>query len=128
MCVASLRLIWKEEIEAAQKQGVAKALPGAILGRHDGREAVAFIRNHLKEIMQGDHAARRQCDEAAEEVLRVKVGPGTESSKAAWAKVIRQMGRANEAAKGGLTKPEGGPTPKQRAEQRKADRKRRKRK
>ncbi len=128
ICVASLRLIWKEEIEAAQKKGVAKALLGAILGRQNGREAVAWIRNHLKEIMQGDHTARRQCDEAAEEVLRVKVGPGTESSKAAWAKVIRQMRRANEAENGGLTKPEGGPTPKQRAEQRNADRKRRKRK
>jgi tetratricopeptide (TPR) repeat protein len=128
MCAASLRLIWKEEVGAAQKQALAKALLGAILARQDGRQAVGFIRGGLKEIMQGDHAARRQCDEAAEEVLRVKVGPGTESSKAAWAKVIRRMGRANEAAKGGLTKPEGRPTAKQRAEQRKADRKRRKRK
>ena len=101
MCGASLRLIWKEEVGAAQKQAMAKALLGAILARQDGRQAVAFIRGGLKEIMQGDNAARRQCDQAAEEVLRVKVGPGTESSKAAWAKVLRPMGRANEAQRAG---------------------------
>lgn len=126
MCAISLRLIWKEGIEVAQKQGVAKALLGAILARQDGRQAVAFIRGGLKEIMQGDHAARRQCEKVIEEILRVKIGPGTESSKAAWASVLRQMARQQTVQKSGPSKQSGGPTPKQRAEQRRADRKRKK--
>lgn len=124
VCALSLRLIWREGAEVSQKQGVASVLLGAILGRQDGRRMVVSIRNNLKEIMEGNTDARRQCDEAIEEVLRVKIGPGTESSKAAWAKVIRQIKRQYPVTKGAPSKQGSVPTPKQRAKRRNADRKR----
>jgi hypothetical protein len=135
VCAHSLRLVWKQGSEVGQK--VARALLRAILGRQGGRHAVVSLANNLDAIFEGDKVARGQCESVIRDVLRVEAKPGNDASRAAWAQVIRQLERnaglsgaripAQPTPKPGRAKRGSDTTPKERAERRKADRKRKKR-
>jgi hypothetical protein len=136
VCAHSLRLIWKHGGEIGQKEGVARALLRAVLGRQGGRQTVVSIANNLDAIFEGDKVARGQCEPVIRDVLKVEAKPGNDVSKAAWGRAIRQLEKraglsvartsAQPTPKKGRAKWGSDTTPKERAERRKADRKRKK--
>ncbi len=92
VCVLSLRLLWKEELESSQKQHVARLFLRAIYRRNDGKYTIASIRKNLSKIFACDFTAQSECELAIKGVLQVEVKSGdVAASKAAWAKVIPKM-------------------------------------
>jgi hypothetical protein len=137
VCAHSLRLIWKQPVEVEQKAGVARALLQAVLGRQGGRQTVISLGKYLDTIFEGDKVARGQCTPIIQDVLKVDPKPANEASRAAWAQAIRQLERqagfsgasipVKRSQKNGGAERGSDITPKQRAEIRKAARKRKKR-
>jgi hypothetical protein len=136
VCALSLRLIWRERVEIRQKEVVVRVLLRAVLGRQGGRQTVISFANNLDAIFEGDRIARGQCASVIQDVLKVEAEPPNDGSRAAWAKVIRQFARRTGLSgarvsmqagqQDGRAKAGSSPTPKERAERRKADRKRKK--
>lgn len=75
VCAHSLRLVWKHASEIGQKEGVARALLRAVLGRQGGRHTVVSIVNNLDAIFEEDKVARGQCESVIRDVLRVEAKP-----------------------------------------------------
>lgn len=137
VCARALPLVWKHGPEICQQESVTRALVRAILGRKDGRRTVNFIANDLTQIFAGDTANSDRCRLAISEVLREWREPNHDSSRADWARAI-EMYRKKWSLSDEPMQVESGPrkgradqrydlTPKQRADRRKADRKRNKR-
>jgi hypothetical protein len=124
VCAQSLKLIWQHAPDVGKKQRIAKRLLQAVRRRKTGRQEITVILRNLGTIFVGDKAAQKECETAINDMLKAELTPREiAASKAAWSKLLKQFkGNLPDTSIDGKAKL----TPKQRAAQRKADRKRKK--
>lgn len=122
VCVLSLRMIWREDVSIEQKKDVTKLIFDSIKNRQNGFSLLRQIKSILSKL-NSDEKIFNQCNDIIDEVLRLKVGPATDASKAAWAKAIRQMQINQALSDKKKFKYFDDLTPRQRAERWKKDRK-----
>lgn len=134
-CVLSLRLIWREGIEVKQKEDVARQLLRAIHRRPGGRQTLKIIARNLPAIFVTEVTASSQCGAIIRQVLDSEAEPRKSVARTAMMRVIQQYKkRAGLSDDSASSRPSSikehgtrsDPTPKELAEQRKADRKRKK--
>jgi nucleoside phosphorylase/tetratricopeptide (TPR) repeat protein len=127
----SLPLVWKYGPEVGHREAVTRAIIKALLGRTNGRQSATAIANNIRQIFSEDTANAEMCKKVINDVLRETMGPATDGSKAAWAQATKplreKLGSSDMPAQDARKTNKGLPaelTPKERADRRKADRKR----
>jgi hypothetical protein len=124
VCIQSLKLVWKHGPDVKQKQQIAQRLLQAVRRRKDGRRVIDIILNNLGKLFEGDKAARSECQAVINDMQQAERTPGEiAASKAAWASALKKLkSRMPDSTKSGPDPK----TAKERADQRKAERKRKK--